>query len=196
MSLYPLLKDRACINVLKILYDNEVMDKKYTMSYTHVEDHLSVPGSPATLEVLESAGLIGSEYSEEGILVLSITKKGKEFIEQFDKLIEVMNGKKKEKKAYSVKYELTDVEQRILIMCAKMKSETGTAVMLKSLTHEVYPYNDPSSKSRSVSNAAKRLEELNLIKRIKNNNRIFFDVTESGEKVIKEQFMDSALVSS
>ncbi|MFH1064687.1 MAG: hypothetical protein V1729_06395 [Candidatus Woesearchaeota archaeon] len=196
MSLYPLLKDRACINVLKILYDNELIDKRYTMSYTQVEERISVSGTHSTLENLESAGLVSSEYSEEGILVLSITKKGKEFIEQFDRLIDVMNGKKEDKKAYQVKYELTSAEQRVLIMCSKMRSESGTAVMLKALTQEVYPYTDPLSKTRAVSNSAKRLEELNLIKRIKNNNRIFFDVTETGEKVIKEQFMDGALIST
>lgn len=192
MQLHPLLKDRASINILKILYDNEVSEKKYTMKYPEMKSRLAVGEGPLTLLNLEKAGLLSAERSEGGSLVLSITQKGKDFIDAFDGLIAVMQGRKEEKKAYQVEYNLTPMEQRVLVMCAKVKSETGKQVALQTLTQEVYPYKDPGPKTGSVSKYAKRLEELNLIERVKKGNRTFFDVTESGERVIKEQFMNSS----
>ncbi len=192
MQLHPLLKDRASINILKILYDNEVSAKKYTMLYPEMKSKLVVTEGPLTLLNLEKAELLSAEESDGGSLVLSITQKGKDFIDAFDRLIAVMQGRKEEKKAYQVEYNLTPMEQRVLVMCAKVKSETGKIVALRLLAQEVYPYKDPGLKTGSVSKYAKRLGELNLLERVKKNNRTFFDVTESGERVIKEQFMNNA----
>ncbi|MBU2561395.1 MAG: hypothetical protein KKD17_03790 [Nanoarchaeota archaeon] len=192
MYLYTLLKDRASINILKILYDNETADKKYTMLYPDMKSRLHASESTSTLPNLVQAGLISTEKTEKGSIVLSITKKGKQFVEHFDRLVEVMSGKKEEQKAYQVQYGLTPMEQRILVLCMKMKSESGGAVPLKMLTQEAYPYKEPASKTGAVSRYAKRLEELNLLTKFKKNNRTFLDITESGERVIKEQFMNIA----
>ncbi len=192
MHLHTLLKDRASINILKILYDNEAQQKRYTMSYVDMKDRLAVPETPFTIPNLEKAELITTEKSEAGQLYLSITQKGKEFITQFDKIVAIMHGKKEEPKAYQVEYNLTQMEQRILVLCSKIKSETGSRVPLKTLTQEVYPYTEPSSRSGTVSKYAKKLEELNLIERKKKSNRTFFDITDTGERVIKEQFMNIA----
>jgi DNA-binding MarR family transcriptional regulator len=191
MALYHLLSDRASINILKILHDNEFVDKNaHTMRYSEILDKVSVQPNSMTLTHLSEAGLVTAEKSEHNGLVISITQRGKDFVQQFDKLRAVLTEKKPEQKAYQVQYELTPVEQRILLLCSKMKSESGSVVQLKSLTQEVYPYKDPESKSGSVSKSAKRLEELNLIVRIKDGSRTYFDVTETGERVIKEQFMN------
>jgi predicted transcriptional regulator len=196
MHLYHLLKDRASINILKILYDNEYTEKKsHTMTYSEVKAKLTVSEMVDTLAKLQEVLLIASETNNGGERILSLTQKGKEFVEQFDRLREVMSGKKQEQKAYEVKYGLTAMEQRILLMCAKMKSETRQMVPLQTLTQEVYPYQDVSKKSSSVSKYAKKLEELNLLKRVKVNNRMLLDVTETGERVIKEQFLNGALVA-
>jgi predicted transcriptional regulator len=196
MHLYHLLKDRASINILKILYDNEYTEKKsHTMTYSEVKAKLTVSEMVDTLAKLQEVLLIASETNNGGERILSLTQKGKEFVEQFDRLREVMSGKKQEQKAYEVKYGLTAMEQRILSMCAKMKSETRQMVPLQTLTQEVYPYQDVSKKSSSVSKYAKKLEELNLLKRVKVNNRMLLDVTETGERVIKEQFLNGALVA-
>jgi predicted transcriptional regulator len=196
MHLYHLLKDRASINILKILYDNEYTEKKsHTMTYSEVKAKLTVSEMVDTLAKLQEVLLIASETNNGGERILSLTQKGKEFVEQFDRLREVMSGKKQEQKAYEVKYGLTAMEQRILLMCAKMKSETRQMVPLQTLTQEVYPYQDVSKKSSSVSKYAKKLEELNLLKRVKVNNRMLLDVTETGERVIKEQFLNGALVT-
>jgi predicted transcriptional regulator len=197
MQLYPLLRDRASINILKILYDNEYVEKKsHTLLHSEVIAKLAVAEKDETLANLQDALLISAEKNNSGEEVLSLTKKGKEFVEQFDKLRQVMEGKKQESKAYDVKYGLTAMEQRILLMCAKIKSETKRMVPLQTLTQEVYPYQDVSKKSGSVSKYAKKLEELNLLKRVKMNNRTMLDVTESGERVIKEQFLNGNLVAT
>jgi predicted transcriptional regulator len=194
MRLYPLLKDRASINILKILYDNEFgNEKKHTMHYSELKSKLLIKDGVSTLPNLIDAGLISTDNGNSGV-VLSITQRGKEFVEQFDKLVFIVNGKKQEQKAYQVKYELTALEQRILLLCSKIKSETGKSVDLKTLTQEVYPYKEPESKKGTVSKYAKKLEELNLIKKVKSNNRTFFDITESGEKTIREQFIESEAI--
>jgi len=191
MQLYPLLKDRASINILKILYDNEVSENKYAMQYAELKSLLSVPERPETIENLKNAGLAASEENEQGELVLSITQKGKDFIELFDKLVAVMQGKKEEQKAYKVEYDLAVLEQRILVLCLKMKSEAGCLVGLRDLTQEVYPYKDAAKMSGTVSRYAKRLEELNLLIRIKQGKDSFFDVTESGERVVQEKLEEA-----
>jgi predicted transcriptional regulator len=197
MQLYPLLRDRASINILRILYDNEVVEKKsHTMTHPEVKAKLMVSEMAGTLTNLQEALLIASEKNNGGERILSLTQKGKEFVEQFDRLREVMNGKKQEQKAYEVKYGLTAMEQRILLMCAKIKSETRQLVPLQTLTQEVYPYQDVGKKASSVSKYAKKLEELNLLKKVKMNNRTLLDVTETGERVIKEQFLNGALVAN
>ena len=197
MHLYHLLKDRASINILKILYDNEYTEKKsHTMTHSEVKTKLAVTEVADTLANLQEALLVASEKNNGGENILSLTQKGKEFAEQFDKLRLVLDGKKQEQKAFDVKYGLTAMEQRILLMCAKMKSETRQMVPLQTLTQEVYPYQDVMKKSSSVSKYAKKLEELNLLKRVKMNNRMLLDVTESGERVIKEQFLNGAITTN
>ncbi|MBI5881437.1 hypothetical protein HZB90_04870, partial [archaeon] len=43
MQLYPLLRDRASINILKILYDNEYTERKsHTMTYPEVRAKLTI----------------------------------------------------------------------------------------------------------------------------------------------------------
>lgn len=191
MQLYPLLKDRASINILKVLYDNEVAAKKYTMGYPELKAKLAVNEGTSTLDNLKQAELITSEGNGNGELILSITQKGKDFIDAFDKLVVVMNGEKKEQQAYKIEYDLTWLEQRILVLCSKIRSETGSVVGLSSLTQEVYPYKDPARTSGTISKYAKKLEELNLISRIRRNNRTFFETTETGERVVHEKLQEA-----
>jgi predicted transcriptional regulator len=193
MKLYTLLRDRASINVLKILCENEISDKNYTMQYGALKKKLSVDERDNTLGNLEKAGLVASEKNDSGELVLSITQKGKDFVAVFDKLVEVMAGKKEEPKAYQVKYDLTWLEERMLVICSKIKAESGALVGLQALTQEVYPYKDPTRTSGTISKYAKKLEELNLMTRVKKNNRTFFDVTESGERVVEEKLVSAPL---
>ncbi|MFC1742070.1 hypothetical protein ACFL3V_06040 [Nanoarchaeota archaeon] len=192
MKLYTLLRDRASINILKILYDNEVVGGKYSMKYSELKGKLGFSGR-STLENLELVEMIAQETNGGGKTVLSITAKGKEFVDHFDKLIAVFEGRKEEQKAFTVEYDLTQSEQRLLVLCSKVKSETGGVVELQALTHEVYPYKDPAKVSGVVAKNAKKLEELNLFVRHEKKNGVFFDITESGERVVKEQLLEAAV---
>ncbi len=190
MQLYTLLKDRASINILKILYDNE-KNKSYSMRLSDIQQKLAAPLSQFTIKNLKDAGLLTIDHQpEENITIIAITKKGKSFIGQFDRLIDAFNGIEKKKRAYQVKYDLTDLEQRILIMTRKMISETGKPITITTLTQEVYPYQEPAKKRNTVSKYVKRLADINLLKKTSKNNKTFIDMTPSGERTIKEQFME------
>ncbi|MBW2972423.1 hypothetical protein KY359_05280, partial [Candidatus Woesearchaeota archaeon] len=80
MQLYTLLRDRASINILKILYDNEAVNKKYTMLHSELTAKLAVEQLPTTVPNLVSGGLISAEKNGSGETVFSITKKGKQFV--------------------------------------------------------------------------------------------------------------------
>ncbi|NQU78713.1 hypothetical protein HQ545_03000 [Candidatus Woesearchaeota archaeon] len=187
MRLHTILRDRACINVLKILYDNENLANKYSMLYDNMKSLLAIEEKAYTLLHLEKAGLISSEENGDGGLVLSITSKGKDFIDHFDKLIAVMSGNKTEHKAFHVEYSLTPMEQKVLTICSNIRSESGSEVPLKILTQKVYPRNKVETKTGSVSGYVKKLEKLNLITRKKKHNKVFFDVTDSGYRVVTRQ---------
>ena len=196
MQLYPLLKDRSSINILKALNDNEFgSDGKHTMLHYELKQKLTIREGQFTIALLESSGLIATDKGNNG-LVLSITLKGKEFLEAFDKLVEITSGKKTASRAYQVQYSLTGLEKKILLVCSKINAESGKPVDLKTLTQEVYPYTEPNARKSSLSKSAKKLEDLNLIRKIKENNRVFFDVTESGEKALKDQFMENQIINN
>lgn len=193
MPLYKILKDRAAVNMLKILHDKEVSEKKYAISRDELRKLSDVAENGATFENLEESGLISSESDGNGSMVMSITQKGKEFVAQFDKLRAVLVGEQKKHRAYQIKYDLTPLEQKILVMCSRVKSETGRIVPSLTLAQEVYPYDEAKSRVGVVSRYAKTLEELNLLIRIRDGDGSFFDVTRSGERAVKEQFLEAPM---
>ncbi len=191
MKLYTLLKDRASINILKILSETETVEKKYSISYDEVLDRLAVSERDDTLLNLQAGGLVSAEQSENNGMVLSITQKGKDFVSHFDKLIEVMNGKKQEARAYQVKYDLAEMEKKILLISKNVFAETGELVELNSLAAEIYPMQDITGKVDEVSENARRLEEMNLLERLEAEDATYFDVTDTGSRVVREQFKNS-----
>ena len=130
MGLYELLTDRAAINVLKALYDHEVREKaSYSTKLSLIKQRVGVPVSLPSLQRLVGLELITMDLVE-GEHILSLTNKGKEFIEVFDQLVELfMPHAKEEQKGVRVKYELTSQEKRILILAYKMSKESGVAVI-------------------------------------------------------------------
>lgn len=191
MDLYTLLKDRASINILKILHDNE-LSSRYTMRYAEMKELLPFPETPFTLSNLEKAGLItvDNQDSKPPTTILAITKRGSSFISQFDRLKESLNGKNSQGKAFEIKYDITELEQRILVIAAKMVSELGRPVTLTALTQEVYPYSEPASKRNTISKYVRRLIQLNLLEKVSRGNKNFITTTQPGERVIKDQFME------
>jgi DNA-binding MarR family transcriptional regulator len=186
MRMYSILSDRTSVNILKAMHDNEFVQKKsHTMTYSELRDKLLLKQCVASLRNLSAAGFIAKQAVEEE-LVLSMTDKGKRFVEEFDKLVMIFNGVKQEQQAYNIHYELTDLENKILLNCFKLHSETGTEIALEDVAREAYPHKEPAKSKSTLSKYMKRLEQLHLVTRIPKPNRVFFDLTQSGERVARE----------
>ena len=189
MRMHTILKDRASINILKIMHINEYVDKKsHTLTYTQLRNKLGMPNGITSLQNLSSAGLIAKEAIEEE-LVLSMTSKGRKFLEQFDKLVAVYNGTKSDKSAFKVEYDLTELEKRILLGCYTLKNDMGGEIALLDLAKEVYPHKEPSKSKGTLSKYIKKLEGLNLMKKVMKGKKVFLDTTPSGERVAKEEIL-------
>ena len=88
MSLYNILSKRGCINILKSLYDEEVINKTaYTLNLSQVVKKLKIDlPLVAEIDILSNDGLISSEKIDKEY-VLSITKKGKKIILKYNKFL-------------------------------------------------------------------------------------------------------------
>ena len=191
MVLYPLLMDRVAIRTLKLLYDNEVLEKSsYTLKLSDTQRRLGLSSMPSSsADLLASHGLIALD-AVNGDKIMSITEKGKEFIEIFDQLIDLFKPKIiEEKQAVRVRYELTGLEKRVLILTYRISKEAGTDfITLKTLVQEIYPY-DQKGKTATVSRYVKKLEEIALVERKKEGRNSFVKVTDKGFKTIKDQYL-------
>jgi hypothetical protein len=178
--LYDILANRVSVNILKVLSDNE---KKKSYS-TNINE---IVGNREQVEVavvlLSSEGLI---YKEDQLL--SISEKGKKFIDAFDKLVVVFkNEQLQEKENIEIKYDLTEFEKKVLFTLFRLYQETGEDVALATLTQELFPYENPERRKLRTSKELKKLEQLNLAKKIKKERNVYAEITDSGMKVIKRQ---------
>ncbi len=193
MRIYDLLTDKGAINILKLLYVQEVEKQgSFTMKLSQIKAELpfSFESKESLFKLVETRLIVLDEVPEDKLL--SITEKGKEFIGIFDQLKDVFEEKKRQESRISLKYELTPLERRILVICLKVSKEVGSKyVSLKSLSEEVYPKNANSS---AVSRYANRLCELNLLEKKKEGRNSYYRVTEQGKKTVKEQFLHELLV--
>ena len=190
MHLRALLNDRTAINILKILYDNEVLEKSsYTMRLSQAKQKLSLAAMPvSSAELLSSAGLMAFDRVN-GDCVMSITNKGKEFIEIFDQLVDLCRPQIAETRAVRIRYELTGIEKKILIIAYRIGKEAGTDfIALKTLVQELYPY-DQKGKTAIVSRYIRKLEEIALVERKKDGRNTVVKLTEKGFKTIREQYL-------
>jgi len=178
--LFDILTNRLAVNILKGLSESE-KKKEYS---TNIHE---ITGSRESIEIavilLASEGLI---YRED--LLLSISEKGKRFIDAFDKLVAIMKNEPAElKESVEIKYDLTDFEKKVLFTLFRLYQETGEDVSLASLTEELFPYENLDRRKLRISKELKKLEQLNLAKKVKKERNVFAEITESGLKVIKRQ---------
>jgi DNA-binding MarR family transcriptional regulator len=186
MRMHSILSDRTSVNILKMMHDNEYVQKKsHTMTYSQLRDRLEIAQCVKSLRNLSDSGMIAKQAVHEE-LVLSMTEKGRKFVEQFDKLVLVFNGVKEEQHAYNVHYELTEMENKILLNMFKMKSEVGAEIALEDVALEVYPHKEAAKSKSAVSKHLKKLEQLHLVTKNVKQNRAFLDMTQSGERVARE----------
>ena len=189
MRLHTILQDRTCINILKVMHINEYIEKKsHTMTYTQLRQVLGMANGIASLRNLACSGLIAKEAIHEE-LVLSMTAKGRKFIEHFDQLVDVYTGAHQDVPAFKIQYELTETEKRIILCCYTIKTEHGGEIPLSELAKQVYSLKKPEKSKGTLSKNIKRLEELNLIKKEVRGKQAFLDTTPSGERVAKEQIL-------
>ena len=185
--LFDILSNRACVNVLKILYDNESSGKtSYSLKKS---DILQMMKNKEALEgaiiTLAYERLVLKEEAE-GDLHLSITEKGKRFIDAFNQIVSIMRDEEpKPRQNIEIKYDLTDSEKKILITLYHMQMEAGKDVSLSDLARELHPYEDSEKKKTRISSHLSRLHEMNLVEKTKKERIVYASVTQSGEKVAK-----------
>lgn len=193
--LHDILKERLSINILKILYDQEFVYKTaHTITLDNLCGRLDVDTSSAekSVALLIAANMITKEDSGDVKgAILSLRMKGKKFLQQFDVLRDIFLEKKEEQKFFHINYSLTALEKRLLVLCSKMQSESESPISLRSLALEAYPHQDPGKTIGTVSRYVTKLAGLNLVKRKKSVAGVFVEVTESGQKVIKNQLMET-----
>jgi len=180
--LYDILKNRASVNILKQLSEKE-LKKSYSSSIS--DFRYDKKQLDEAIAILSTEGLIYKEGS-----LISISEKGKRFIEIFDKLVELFKAEKtRPEKNIEVTYDLTDFEKKVLFTLFKIHHETGRDVSLSNLTEELFPYEKSEKKKIRVSKELTKLEQLNLAKKIKRERNVFAQITDSGIKVVKRQII-------
>ena len=193
MGLFDILKDRGSVNILKQLYNQEVVLKTgYTMKISDIQRKIQFQNMTDSADILAKNGLISLEIVEKEHIV-SITEKGKHFIEVFDQLVDLFNvskiSGKPEGKSVKIKYNLVEIEKKIMVMVYKITKETGRGVDLKTLTSEIYPYHDYKTRVGTVSRYVNKLSDLKLIDKAKDGRSSTMKLTNTGFKVMNEQFL-------
>lgn len=176
--LYEILSNRNCVNLLKRLSEND-KNKQYSTKLTDID----VNDIYGTITVLKDHELV---YLEDGLI--SISEKGKAFVDLIDQLKDIIEKKEERRESnVEIHYDLTDIEKRTLLLVLKLQQETGRPSSLASITREMFPYEHINRKKNNVSKQLKKLEELNLIERHKVNREAYFEMTFAGMKLAKSQ---------
>ncbi len=178
---HVLLSNRIAINILKLLYEQELSEKKtYSTKLSQLQRILVLVEPPfEAVELLRKAELITTEtitgiqqISPEQTVapyqdtILSITTKGKEFIESLDHLIEVYTGEmpRKNRKRFFISLELSRDEKRMLLALCKLIREGGVKQpTLKLLTQALFPSQPVAKKIGFVERLVIKLEHLNML---------------------------------
>lgn len=195
MRLHDLFQDRTSIRILKMLYDCEVVQKgAHTMRLSEARRSLGLVFAPkGSVSRLVRFGLVCADHVD-GDMIMSLTGKGKEFIDLFDQILELFmsQGKKMAGRNVRIRYDLTEQEKRIMVLTYRMCKEIGQDLIeLKALVEELHP--DQSGKTGSVSRYVSRLGELNLMNKERRGRQTFIGVTEAGFRTIREQYLNGLM---
>ncbi len=183
MALYEILQDRAAINALKLVYLNERLEQKYVMNVRSIAAQLAFPLGQQSLQILSDHGLIAMDTAEGNVLV-TITEKGKRFVEHFDKVVALFKPSPKQS-SVRLEYSLTPLEWQVLLILQKMQRETGEGIIpLKVIRDELYPHN-----KTSISSYVKKLLELNLIEKQQRGREIWITFSAAGQRLMEQKLM-------
>jgi len=199
MRLRDLLTDFAAINVLKFLYDMESQNSSiYSTKLSNIKQKFNnFANIDNSINILSKFELINLDMLKED-QIISISAKGKHFIDIFDKLNEITDNRKKVEnkktnKSFQIKYDLKPIEKKIMVVIFKLSKELGDKpVLLQDLTQELYPSNGDKNIS-TVKRYSSKLAKLNLVEKIEIKTRMFIKLTPTGERTIKEQLVASLL---
>jgi len=188
MELYDILANRQAINLLWLAYVREVIERKgYTTKFSEIKEDLKITKEILNpLGALDEAKLITYEYVE-GEYYISITEKGKKFIEGLSKLKDVFLDIKEKPKLIKIDYELNEFEKKILVLAVMLAKEQGTSLIsIKNLCGEIYPTESHKEKSPTILRHIKKLEDLNLVSKYKTGRENYISVTQAGERISNE----------
>ena len=188
MRLYELLQDRAAINVLKALYDTEVEQRSYSINMAVLQQRFSAFGSiPAATQRLLSTGLVGAD-EVNGDVVVSITARGKRFIEIFDQLSAALNGRPKPPNGMALQYELVPIERQMLALAERIPQQNGKRASLHTIAKELYPQEIPAKKIALLKRHADQLQQLGLAQCSQVARNFFVTVTENGRRALESPY--------
>lgn len=181
--LYDILINRPAVNILKHLSEKD-KKKKYTADAKDIARQYK--GSKDALKLLSEHGLV---YAEDDLI--SISEKGKKFIEIFDQLTGLFRQKEEKRETnVEIHYEISDFEKKLLFMLLRLQQENRQPVSLTQISRELFPYEDYERKKSRISRHINRLEQLNLVRKLKQQREVRMEITETGTKVVKRQLVN------
>jgi len=180
MTLYEIMVNRPSIWILKELYDNEAGSKKsYTMKASQVKKYLKIDNPAPYLTMLERNGLLHVDVVKDD-MVIALTQKGKDFFKGFDKLKLLIESQVKvieSKPRAVIEYDLTNPEKEALFNIYKVTQLAGN-VPVKSII------------VGKNSKAYEKLEQLNLVAKIKKGKTFTISLTPTGKKVLQKEISE------
>jgi predicted transcriptional regulator len=127
-------------------------------------------------------------------LRMEITEKGMDFVQEFDKLREIFYNTNqtsldeeqqteqdnRKPQPIAIEYVLTELEQKILHTIYHASEDHTKSLPTKKLVKELYPQESYNKKSSLISKYTKKLTELNLLTKEKQNNETVLTLTPTG----------------
>ncbi len=184
MTLYEILVNKACIWILKELYEAEVVSRKaYSVKVSELDKQLKID-SRRYVWVLQKNGLLHTDNIGDD-KVISLNSKGKDFFKLFDKLKVLTESQVKifeDKPVAKVEYDLTSNEKKALFSLYKITKDIGPDLPINALIVE-------NKKQEAVYD---KLHKLNLIAKVKNpkGRGMTLTLTPSGKKVVQKEFSE------
>jgi hypothetical protein len=200
MQLRDLLTDFAAVNILKLLYDRELKNNSiYSIKLSNIiKKFINFQNIDISINNLKRFELINIDSLKED-KIISISAKGKHFMDIFDKLVQITENKKltenkKNQKSFQIKYNLTPKEKKIMVVLFKLSKEIGDKpVLLQDLTREIYPANGDKN-TPTIKRYTTKLAKLNLIEKLEIKSQQHLKLTPTGERTIKEQLVESLIL--
>lgn len=210
MGLAQLLGERVGINILNELYPRQQKHSSVpTLSLEELEQRLQRKINNTTLHLLIDNGLVDVVGNEPKNSHLRITTKGQSFINAFDTLRsafyrEETDDSHKQRTSFldqaetieqdngntiDIEYVLTDLEEKVLAAIYTISNNTQESVSPQEIIQRIYPHDPYQKKISIISHYTKKLEELNLIRKEKQDRHTLLYITPTGKRTVEKQVL-------